>query len=249
MTSTLRLQGYIDSIHNHYFAEQPLFIDREGRVKGSFFKCEIGSVFESITTHTHANSVAVSARLQVNLFDGTPIDAATLFTLAKSDEALVRLDRLSRIIHTLNHHASPFAHLPLHLSVHPRLPSIVVKDHGQVFERLLQFLQLSPRQFVIELPLSLAANAALANNVVNNYRARGFVLSSHVDDRSLAWLDSGESLPDLLKLNANFILARTDVLARIQQLAERFHLSILIKSAERQVIHQDVSSMLIESVG
>ncbi|WP_018150102.1 EAL domain-containing protein [Leeia oryzae] len=200
MNDARLLQTYIDTVHNRYFAEQPLALDERGQVVGRFFKCIIGSRFEPIQSSQGDSLIGVEARLDSRLITGLGLPAASLFSLASSDEALARLDRLSRIIHTLNHAVSAYRHLPLYLNVHPRLPVIVKEGHGEVFETLLGYLDLSPADIVIELPASVAAKPALSASVISNYRRHGFRVASSLDERSLEGILTADVKPDLLKL-------------------------------------------------
>lgn len=144
----------------------PLGLDDSG-VVGRFFKCELRSEFVPLAV---GNAALQRGVLVVRGPDGEPFPAARLFDLASGADGLLKLDRLCRLIHALNHFVVAGRQAPLVLPIHPRLFDYVKSAHGRSFARLLQHFDLAPASVVLEIP------AGLPQTTLDGYLGEGFSL-------------------------------------------------------------------------
>jgi EAL domain-containing protein (putative c-di-GMP-specific phosphodiesterase class I) len=124
-----------------------------------------------------------------------------LFSLASDDSTLVELDRLCRLVHTLNYFARTDARR-LVVNVHGRLLAAVAADHGKAFHRAVVALGLSPEQFVIQVPSTANDDLGLLLFVVDNYRRNGFAVAVQASDPAEAGALLVHAKPAYLKLDA-----------------------------------------------
>ncbi|MBV8464459.1 MAG: hypothetical protein JO218_00820 [Burkholderiales bacterium] len=160
------LRDRLASLPPQWVAGLPLGLDENG-VYGRYFKCELRSVF---TAQHLGTAELVHAELQATGPDGEPFPAHRLFSLAAGADGLLKLDRLCRLIHTLNHFVVHGRPAPLVLSVHPRLFEYVKAAHGRTFSRMLTHFELQSAGIVLSLPRELP------QSVLDNYLAAGFTV-------------------------------------------------------------------------
>lgn len=149
-----------------WVAGLPLGLDERG-VYGRFFKCELRSVFH---TRQLGTAALTCAELEATGPDGEPFAGTKLFTLAAGADGLLKLDRLCRLIHALNHFLVNERPAPLVLTIHPRLFDYVKAAHGRTFARMLSHFELSPGDIVLSLP------ADLPRAVLDSYLGEGFAV-------------------------------------------------------------------------
>ncbi|MBV8660197.1 MAG: hypothetical protein JO142_20455 [Burkholderiales bacterium] len=147
-------------------AGYPLGLDERG-VVGRFFKCELSSHFQPF--QLGAASV-VRAGLTVRGPDGEPFPVEKLFSLASGADGLLKLDRLCRLIHALNHFEVAGQTTPLLMPIHPRLFDYVKVAHGRTFARMLAHFDLTPAKIILEVPDQLPRFA------LDGYLGEGFTL-------------------------------------------------------------------------
>lgn len=157
-----------------WVAGLPLGLDAQG-VYGRFFKCEMRSRF---VQRQVGRATLTCAELDAVGPDGEPFPPAKLFTLAAGADGLLKLDRLCRLIHALNHFIVQGMPAPLVLSIHPRLFNYVKTGHGRTFARMLAHFGLSPGGIVLALP------ANLPQPILDSYLGEGFAV--HVTPAQLA---------------------------------------------------------------
>ncbi|MEH6460484.1 hypothetical protein [Chitinimonas sp. JJ19] len=160
------LAALIGSLPTQWVAGYPLVLD-EGGVVGRFFKCELRSHFSRIEV---GGAHLARADLQVRGPDGEPFPAGKLFTLAAGEDGLLKLDRLCRLIHALNHFKVAGRRDPLVIAIHPRLFDYVKTAHGRTFARMLSHFDLTPAGIVLELPPDLP------QATLDGYLGEGFTL-------------------------------------------------------------------------
>lgn len=161
----------IASLPAQWVAGFPLSLDEHG-VVGRFFKCELRSVF----VPTPVGALAMPrAELAITGPDGEPFPAERLFQLPSGEDGLLKLDRLCRLIHALNHFIVAEQELPLILPIHPRLFDYVRHGHGRTFARLLAHFDLSPARIVLEVP------QGLPQSTLDGYLGEGYTLRTALD--------------------------------------------------------------------
>lgn len=166
-----QLAERIASLPPQWVAGFPISLDDAG-VVGRFFKCELRSRYQPV----QIGALGIPrAELDATGPDSEPFPAARLFQLASGEDGLLKLDRLCRLIHTLNHFVVAEAQLPLVLPIHPRLFDYVRSGHGRTFSRLLAHFELSPARIVLEVP------AGLSQATLDAYLGEGFTVRTALD--------------------------------------------------------------------
>ncbi|PHV10014.1 hypothetical protein [Chitinimonas sp. BJB300] len=150
-----QLAERLASLPSQWVAGFPITLDEYG-VVGRFFKCELRSIFEPIKV---GECIMSRATLVATGPDGEPFPTERLFQLASGEDGLLKLDRLCRLIHSLNHFVVANAAMPLVLPIHPRLFDYVRSGHGNTFSRLLAHFDLSPQHIVLEVPMGIPQTA------------------------------------------------------------------------------------------
>lgn len=154
----------------------------DGSVQAQFFACALTSEFHPI------HAIGRGASAQAVAFEGvargvSPQDHGLsvwrMLDSASSDDESIELDRLCRVLHTINFFRQPLAGAgaDLYLNVHDRLLAAVSSNHGDAFLRILHLLELSTSQIVLQLPPVGPASRWLVNYVADNYRRNGFRLA------------------------------------------------------------------------
>lgn len=137
---------------------------------GRFFKCALRSEFRSTYYET---SPAIQASLVVTGPDGLPLHEDKLFALPTGEEGVLRLDRLVRLLHALNHFIVLRRPEALIMSVHSLLFSYVKEGHGRPFAALLRHFGLDPKRVILMLPDCLLETPEWTS-IVAAYRTQGF---------------------------------------------------------------------------
>jgi EAL domain-containing protein (putative c-di-GMP-specific phosphodiesterase class I) len=142
------LASRLATLPSQWVAGFPLTVDESG-VVAHFFKCELRSTFRPFELGT---ATIVRAELAVRGPDGEAFPPEKLFSLAAGADGLLKLDRLCRLAHALNHFVVASRREPLLLNIHPRLFDYVKTAHGRTFARMLSHFDLSPGLVVLEVP-------------------------------------------------------------------------------------------------
>ena len=185
--------------------DRQLWRDAAGRVQGQFFHCALTSLFEPVWQLAADGSLAPAgheALMRTWTRDGDlGLNPWKVFSLASDDSTLVELDRLCRLVHTLNYFARTDARR-LVVNVHGRLLAAVAADHGKAFHRAVTALGLHPDQFVIQVPSTANDDLGLLLFVVDNYRRNGFAVAVQASDPAEAGALLVHAKPAYLKLDA-----------------------------------------------
>lgn len=111
-----------------------IYFDDYGRAIGQFFRSRLCSVFQIIREGHSLNPVAHEAYVRSFSSDDTGLHIWKLLEHAANDEESIALDRLCRLLHTINYfQQTEFARGDLYLSVHNRLLTAVSGNHGASF--------------------------------------------------------------------------------------------------------------------
>lgn len=202
---TTALAQFLGTLPSAPTPDRQLWRDAAGRVQGQFFQCALTSLFEPVWQLGADGSLAAAgheALMRTWTRDGDlGLNPWKLFSLASDDSTLVELDRLCRLVHTLNYFARTDARR-LVVNIHGRLLAAVVADHGKAFHRAVTALGLSPEQFVIQVPSTANDDLGLLLFVVDNYRRNGFAVAVQASDPAEAGALLVHAKPAFLKLDA-----------------------------------------------
>lgn len=155
----------------------------DGSVQGQFFACTLTSEFDAIHRIDGAAAgsqvVAYEGRARGVSAEDQGLSVWRMLNQAASDDESIELDRLCRVLHTINYFRQPVAAdgADLYLGVHNRLLAAVSSNHGHAFLRILNVLQLPREQIVLQLPAIGPGSRWLANYVADNYQRNGFRLA------------------------------------------------------------------------
>lgn len=167
------LQNYLAQLQ-HDFRHSQLSADSQGRVVGRFYHASLSSVYQPIR---HASDLSIHAyEASTRGHSGAQgLLVERLLEQSASDEESIELDRLSRLIHTLNFfRQNPSQTTRLILNVHNRLLAAVESGHGRAFLRILQVLGVPQQQVVLQLPAISASQTWVLQHVADNYQRNGF---------------------------------------------------------------------------
>ncbi|ANH71982.1 EAL domain protein [Ralstonia insidiosa] len=202
---TTALAQFLGTLPNAPTPDRQLWRDASGRVQGQFFHSSLTSLFEPVWQLAADGTLALAgheALMRTWTRDGDlGLNPWKLFSLASDDSTLVELDRLCRLVHTLNYFARTDARR-LVVNVHGRLLAAVAADHGKAFHRAVVALGLSPEQFVIQVPSTANDDLGLLLFVVDNYRRNGFAVAVQASDPAEAGALLVHAKPAYLKLDA-----------------------------------------------
>lgn len=134
---------------------------------------------------------------------GQPLPPASIFLLPTNAQEVIYLDRLCRTLHALNFLLQdPAPSQWLSVNIHPRHLTGVLKEHGLVFETILQQLGLSPANVVLEIPATAVSQVTHLEEAVLNYRARGYRITlDGVTPTALATPALAGLRPHIIKLD------------------------------------------------
>ena len=202
---TTALAQFLGTLPSAPTPDRQLWRDASGRVQGQFFHSSLTSLFEPVWQLAADGTLALAgheALMRTWTRDGDlGLNPWKLFSLASDDSTLVELDRLCRLVHTLNYFARTDA-WRLVVNVHGRLLAAVAADHGKAFHRAVVALGLSPEQFVIQVPSTANDDLGLLLFVVDNYRRNGFAVAVQASDPAEAGALLVHAKPAYLKLDA-----------------------------------------------
>nr|WP_286206646.1 EAL domain-containing protein [Thauera linaloolentis] len=172
-----------------------------GRVHAHFAGYVLGSLFQPLAERD-GRVLGHEAHLQA-WGDGRALPAQAVFLDARTDEELVRLDRLVRTLHALNFLLQrEQAGGILSLNVHPRLVRAVPDRHGHVFESVLSRCGLTPDRVVLELADDGLSDPAPLAAAIAEYQERGYRIALDNFGRHSSELGRLEALaPDIVKLD------------------------------------------------
>lgn len=202
---TTAVAQFLGTLPNAPAPDRHLWRDATGRVQGQFFHCALTSLFEPVWQLGADGALAPAgheALMRTWTRDGElGLNPWKVFSLASDDNTLVELDRLCRLVHTLNYFSRTDAGR-LVVNVHGRLLAAVAADHGKAFHRAVTALGLHPEQFVIQVPSTANDDLGLLLFVVDNYRRNGFAVAVQASDPAEAGALLVHAKPAYLKLDA-----------------------------------------------
>jgi EAL domain-containing protein (putative c-di-GMP-specific phosphodiesterase class I) len=200
--SRTALEAYIDRLSPAPHEGSSLRRVGPRRVAGSFYGAELGSVFQPVYA-TDGTVAGHAAYVRSHAGEGRiGLSPWQVFSLAASDEELVRLDRLCRTLHAVNYFADAEVGWWLHLAVEHRLLTTVLAEHGRTFEGVLRAFGIATSRVVIELPAPVADEPALLAEVLSNYRHRGYAVAVRVRGGRDALATIAPFRPDVVRIRS-----------------------------------------------
>ncbi len=203
------------------------------QVRGQFFNTSVSSRFTPIEELATGQIIGYDAQTVTPL----SMDWEQLID-PLDDSMLTSVDRLVRMLHTLNFFADSSHQERLFLRVNGRFLSAVPDNHGRAFRRVIEALGLSPEQFVIQIPGNAAHNLPVLGFATDNYRRNGFLTGLYASDFVEAGSLIGQLRPDYLNLTLDKSWSAS-TLPGLVTAADRFR----VKLIARQV--QDASGLFV----
>lgn len=229
------LQKYLARLSGATGATTSIWLDHEGKAQGRFFNCTMSSAFQPVrqleTGAVHAyEGLARSVSAQ-----DMGLSLWKLLDHAASDDESIELDRLCRMLHSINFFrqadTAPNADADLYLNVHDRLLSAVSSNHGHAFRRILDALELPLSRIVLQLPAATPQQGWLLNYVSDNYRRNGFRFAVNVASAQAGLQVLDRLRPDVFKLDVRELHDAAGVLALLRRSADA-NVSVLFKRVE-----------------
>ena len=207
--------------------DYPVQRSGEGWVTGSFYNCQLSSIFQPILGTVENKTIGHIAYTRSESNGQFSTAPWHIFALTPEDSPIAKLDRLCRTIHALNY----FNHMSyqkgkLFVSVQPRLLESVKDDHGQAFEHVLNLIEVPTSRVVIELPSEINRDWKMLRKIIQNYRSRGYQIATHFNSGSNDWmlelmLELGGLYPDILRIPIGDLL-RYNAVAPLIETIHRF---------------------------
>ncbi len=215
------LEKYLARLNGAAKEQSRVWLDAEGRAQGKYFNTTLTSAFQPIRVFGSAGIpdaaiVAHEGFARSYSEDDCGLHLWRLLDQAASDDESVELDRLCRMLHSINFYRQVDDDVSLHLSVHARLLAAVDSNHGIAFRRILNLLELPHDKIVLQMPVVTQNQGWLLNYVLDNYRRNGFRLGIGAADARDALALLEKVTPDMIKVDARELVdeERTEELLR-----------------------------------
>lgn len=233
------LQDYLSRLYAGQTTSSKLWVDKRGRALGSYFKATLTSAFQTIRRGNAGNGdnagevVSYEAYVRTYASEDQGLNIWKLLEYAASDDESVELDRLCRLLHTVNFYRQPeAATLDLYLSVHSRLLAAVAGNHGAAFRRILDALELPYQNIVLQLPLITPSQRWVLTHVAESYRRNGFRIGVNAANLEQASDLMDRIRPDSIKIDVSQA-NDAKILNSLLQRAERQSCKLIFKRIER----------------
>ena len=231
------LQAYLSRLKSH-LASSTLWLDEQGRARGRYFNSSLTSAFQAIRSGDDRRVVAYEAYARSYSASDQGLNVWKLLEYAANDDESVELDRLCRLLHTINfYRQAGSANLDLYLSVHSRLLAAVEGNHGMAFRRILDVLELPHQHIVLQLPQITPSQRWVLTHVAENYRRNGFRIGVNAANLEQAQDLLTRIRPDAIKVDisaANHPAAQIELLDQ----ASRAHCQIIFRRIENEIRYQ-----------
>ena len=177
------LEYYLSRLYSTTDAGTRVWADAEGRATGRYFNSTLTSAFQPIRRLGSDEVVGYEGFARSYSSSDQGLCLWKLLDHAANDDESVELDRLCRMLHSINFfRQQESAGSDLYLSVHARLLAAVDGNHGTAFSRILKVLDLPQDRVVLQLPIIVEHQGWLANHVADNYRRNGFRIAMNAVD-------------------------------------------------------------------
>lgn len=226
------LERYLARLSSTPQAGMRVWADAGGRAQGRYFNSTLTSAFQAIR-HLGTGRIAGYEGFARSYSESDQgLCVWKLLDHAANDDESVELDRLCRMLHSINFFRQPeAAGGDLYLSVHARLLAAVDGNHGTAFRRMLELLDLPQHRIVLQLPVVPQHQGWLVKYVADNYRRNGFRVAVNVGEatQGLALLQCIR--PEALKLDARTIVQERDAAKLLAECAQR-GIGVIFKRVE-----------------
>src|SRR5450830_1145452 len=241
------LEKYLARLNGSVREESRVWLDADGRAQGKYFNTTLTSAFQPIRafgskTTADAAIVAHEGFARSYSEDDSGLHLWRLLDQAASDDESVELDRLCRMLHSINFYRQLDHDVSLHLSVHARLLAAVDSNHGIAFRRILNLLELPHEKILLQMPVVTQNQSWLLNYVLDNYRRNGFKLGASASDARDALALLGKVRPDMIKVDArelNDVASTQELLRR----AAAEGVLIVFKRVENAPVFEQLSAL------
>ena len=215
-----KLQNYLSRLR-HSVGSSHLWLDEEGRARGRYFNASLTSAFQAIRAGDDQRILAYEAYARSYDPGDQGLNIWKLLEYVANDDESVELDRLCRLLHTLNFYRQVQEPAQdLYLSVHSRLLAAVEGNHGMAFRRILDALEIPHAQIILQLPLITPSQRWVLTHVAENYRCNGFRIGVNASSLEQAGDLLDRIRPDAIKIDisaANHASAQISLLQRADQ--------------------------------
>lgn len=229
------LQKYLARLSDATGAATSIWLDHEGKAQGRFFNCTMSSAFQPIRQLDTGLVRAYEGLARSVSAQDMGLSLWKLLDHAASDDESIELDRLCRMLHSINFFrqadSAPNADADLYLNVHDRLLSAVSSNHGHAFRRILDALELPLSRIVLQLPAATPQQGWLLNYVSDNYRRNGFRFAVNVAGAQDGLHVLDRLRPDVFKIDARE-LHDTDGLLALLRRSAAANVAVLFKRVE-----------------
>ena len=229
-----RLNG---GAHDETRSDSRVWLDQDGRAQGRYFNTTLTTAFQPVRRidGTAGKGVAVGHEGFAHSYSANDngLYLWKLLDHAASDDESIELDRLCRMLHSINFYRQPeAAGTDLYLSVHARLLAAVDSNHGMAFRRILTLLGLPQERIVLQLPTITENQGWLLNYVLDNYRRNHFRLAVNADDVAQAQVLLERVKPDVVKIDARGVNRDPQTVGLLQDCAAR-GIQVIFKRLEK----------------
>ncbi|USX29226.1 EAL domain-containing protein [Oxalobacteraceae bacterium OTU3CINTB1] len=229
------LQKYLARLSDATGAATSIWLDHEGKAQGRFFNCTMSSAFQPVRQLETGTIHAYEGLARSVSAQDMGLSLWKLLDHAASDDESIELDRLCRMLHSINFFrqadTAPNADADLYLNVHDRLLSAVSSNHGHAFRRILDALELPLSRIVLQLPAATPQQGWLLNYVSDNYRRNGFRFAVNVASAQDGLQVLDRLRPDVFKLDARELHDTENLLILLRRSAAA-NVSVLFKRVE-----------------
>jgi EAL domain-containing protein (putative c-di-GMP-specific phosphodiesterase class I) len=209
-------------------------------VVAHFAHSRLSSVFQPVLAASALEVVGHAAFIRGEPDNKNILSPWEIFSLAKEDSVLVKLDRLCRTVHALNYFGAASGSGDLFVSVQPRLLESVKDDHGSAFATVLDLIGIPTSRVVIEIPREVNRNWKLLGRVIGNYRSRGYRIAANHTGTCDNWMEElGSLYPDMVKLEAWSLRSRYGTRAAVDSI-HQFGGKVLVHEIET-IQHKDAA--------
>jgi EAL domain-containing protein (putative c-di-GMP-specific phosphodiesterase class I) len=229
-----KLNNYLARLANPARAVSNVWFGSDGQVQGRYFNCSIASAFQPIRQLGSGEVQAHEGFARSVSASESGLSLWRLLDHAASDDESIELDRLCRMLHTINYFRQQESEPgTLYLSVHDRLLGAVGSNHGSAFRRILDMLGIPVDQVVLQLPVVHPEQGWLLSYVADNYRRNGFRLALNASSAQQALTLLKQHWLAAVKLDAS--QAETDpALAPLLAEAQSRAVDVIVKRVDRQ---------------
>lgn len=216
------LEHYLGRLPGAPQAGTSVWTDSEGLALGRYFNATLTSAFQAIRDLAADEIVGYEGFARSYSESDPGLCVWKLLDQAANDDESVELDRLCRMLHSVNFFRQPeSAGSDLYLSVHARLLAAVDSNHGNAFCRILKLLELPQDRVVLQLPVIDEHPGWLVNYVADNYRRNGFRLAVNINDAAQGMALLQSIRPEVVKVDARAIVQDQEAMKLVSECGRR----------------------------